>query len=171
MSSRPPVRWSLAAAAALTLIFAEPSRRSAAPTPDPLAPFAFLAGGTWEGRGTWPDGSPLHVELHYTWGVTHRLLHFTTYDLAGSRREPLYDGLVFFDPKRSAVFQWNVKADGSITESRITRADSTGFAVLGANTRSTIRRTGPNEMHWILEVPRDSAWQTILDAPHRRRRP
>ena len=124
---------------------------------------------TWDGRGTWPDGSSFRVELRYTWGVTHRLLHFTTYEWKGSRREPLYEGFVFFDPARDAVFQWNVKPDGTIVESRVTRADSTGYAVLGAHTRSTIRRTGPNEMRWILEVPRDSGWHTILDAPHRRR--
>ena len=169
MLDLPSVRSSVAIAATLALSSAAPPHQPARPVPDPLAPFSFLVGGTWDGRGAWPDGSNFRVELRYTWGATHRLLHFTTYEWKESRREPLYEGVVFFDPARDAVFQWNVKPDGSIAESRVTRADSTGYAVLGAHTRSTIRRTGPNEMHWILEVPRDSAWQTILDAPHRRR--
>jgi len=169
MSSQHSVRSVVAVAATVALISVGPSHPPTNPAADPLAPLAFLVGGSWDGRGTWPDGSPLHVELRYTWGATRRLLHFTTYDWTRSPRELLYEGIIFFDPARGAVFQWNVKPDGTLTESRVTRADSTGFDILAANTRSTIRRTGPNEWHWILQVPRDSAWHTILDAPHRRR--
>lgn len=147
------------------------SASAAAPAANPLTAFGFLAGGTWDGTGTWPDGSPLRVELAYTWGPTHRVLHFTTYELQSGKRELVYEGMLFHDPSRNAVFQWNIKPDGSITESRITRVDSAGFVVRGANTLSTIKRTGPDEVHWILQLAQaDSTWRTILDAPHRRRR-
>jgi len=169
MTSLRHIRWPVVCLTTLVLIAASPARHALRSAPDPLAPFAFLVGGVWDGRGTWPDGSPLHVELHYSWGATQRLLHFTTHEWSGTRREPLYEGIVFYDPTRSAVFQWNVKTDGSITESRIAHADSSGYAVVSPNTRSTIQRTGPDEMHWILQIPMDSTWHTIMDAPHRRR--
>lgn len=153
-----------------------PTRPDAAPASaptaaDPLAPVAFLVGGTWVGEGRWPDGSPLHVEIRYFWGPTKRLLHFETHDLARGPRQLLYEGLIFFDSKRGRIVQWNVRPTGAIDESEFTRADSTGLEVRAANTWSIIRPTGPDEFRWELRVRQDTTWRTILDAPHRRRAP
>jgi hypothetical protein len=137
-------------------------------TADPLAPVAFLAGGTWIGAGRWPDGSTFAVEEHYFWGPTKHLLHFEAYEPASDKRTLLYEGIVFYDAARQAIVQWNVKPSGERNESVVTRSDSSGYEVRGAKTWSLNRRTGADEYHWELRVRQDTVWKTILDATYRR---
>lgn len=138
---------------------------------DPMAPVAFLEGGTWRGEGKWPDGSVLRVEVRFFWGPTKRVLHFETHDLASGERKLLYEGLLFFDPKRGKIVQWNFKPNGELSESELTQASSTGYEVRGENTWSLVHYKGADEFVWELRVPQPSGeWKTILEAPHRRRR-
>jgi hypothetical protein len=154
-------------AAGLTL----PRSASASQGPDPLEPVAYLAGGTWIGEGTWPNGSPLRVEQRYFWGPTKRLLHFEAYDLTGATRGLLYEGFIVYDTKRGKLVQWNVKPSGEVTETEVTRAEGTELEVLGANPRSLVRRSGPNEFHWELRVKQKETWTLILDAVYKRGSP
>jgi hypothetical protein len=137
-------------------------------TPDPLEAVAFLAGGTWVGTGRWPDGSELHVEVRYFWGPTKHVLHFESVDLVGGVRQLLYEGMIVRDPARGRLVQWNVKPTGDVDVSEIERADTTGYEVHGAHTRSTVRRAGPDTFHWELRVPQHDVWTTILDATYTR---
>ena len=163
--------------AALLLVFAFLVARSAfaegaATAPegsDSLAPVAFLAGGTWVGEGKWPDGSILRVEQRYFWGPTKRVLHFESYDLASGERHVLYEGALFFDPKRGKIVQWNFKPSGEINEIEVTKADKGGYEVRGSNTWSTIRSSGPDEFHWELRVEKSGEWPKILDATYKRK--
>ena len=132
-----------------------------------LDAIAFLE-GAWRGEGKWPDGSALKVEVLYTWGPTKRVLHFQTQDVSGAAPRLLYEGLLVLDPKRGAIVQWNFKPSGEIDTSELTRVNSSGFDVRSANTRSVVRRSGPNEFEWQLLVPRDTTWHQILVARHRR---
>lgn len=139
-----------------------------AQSPNPLEPIVSLAGGTWIGEGKWPDGSPLRVEQKFFWGPTRRVLHFECYDLTGKERKLLYEGFLFFDPKRGKVVQWNFKPTGEATESVFTEFNATGFEVKGEGTWSIIRYGGAKEFHWELRVPEGQGWQTILNATYRR---
>lgn len=138
--------------------------------PDPLAPVAALAGGTWIGQGKWPDGSPLHVEVRYFWGPTKRVLHFETHDLTGKERKLLYEGLLFFDPQRGRIVQMNFKPAGGVDEMELTEANDKGYEVKGNNTWSIVRYNGPDEFLWELRIPESQGWKTILNAVHRRRK-
>jgi hypothetical protein len=129
---------------------------------------AFLAGGTWTGEGRWPDGSGMRVEVRYFWGPTRHVLHFETYDLEGGERRLLYEGMIMTDPTRGGLEQWNVKPTGEVDVSEVTRADSTGFDVRGAHTRSTVVRTGPDAFLWRLDVPAEGGWSTVLQARYTR---
>ncbi len=133
-----------------------------------LEPFAFLAGGTWEGTGRWPDGSAMRVQVRYFWGPTHRLLHFETWDLETGQRVPLYEGQIFFDPARAKFVQWNMKPTGELDVSEFDRIEPGRFEVNAPHTRSVVRQTGPDEFHWELRVPQGDTWQLILDATYRR---
>jgi hypothetical protein len=135
---------------------------------DPLVALAFLCGGTWTTEGRWPDGSPLRVTTRYSWGATGRVLHFVSHDLSGGEARLLYEGLLFHDPDRSTVAQWNVKVSGGIDRSYLTRADDSGFEVRGANTISLVRRVSDNECTWTLILPKEGQDQTILEATMRR---
>jgi hypothetical protein len=136
--------------------------------PDSVASVGFLAGGTWLGEGRWPDGSQLKVEVRYFWGPTRQVLHFESFDLAEGHRALLYEGMIVFDPARGRLAQWNVKPDGEVNVSEIVHPDSTGFEVVGAHTRSTIRRIGSDRFRWELRVPKDGGWNTILEATYGR---
>lgn len=139
-----------------------------AQSPNPLKPIASLAGGTWIGEGKWPDGSAMRVEQKFFWGATQRVLHFECHNLAGTERKLLYEGVLFFDPKRGKVVQWNFKPDGDATESVYTEFNSAGFEVKGDKTWSIIRQAGANEFHWELRVPEGTEWKVILKAVYRR---
>lgn len=144
------------------------ARHSVAQTTDPLAPVAFLAGHAWLGEGTWPDGSELRVEVRYFWGPTKRLLHFETFDLVAGERRLLYEGIIVFDPTRSRIVQWNIKPTGDMDVSQVSRADTTGYELVGVHTRSIITRAGVDAFHWELLVRKNDSWSTILDAVYRR---
>jgi hypothetical protein len=135
---------------------------------DPLAPLAFLAGGTWRGEGRWPDGSALRDEVRYFWGPTRHLLHFESFDLTSGDRRLLYEGVIVFDPSRGKLTQWNIKPTGEVDVREIDQVDATGFTVFGERTRSTVRRTGPDAFRWELRIPQDGAWNLILDATYTR---
>lgn len=158
----------LALAAGAALALATQSMGAQAPAETSLAPLEFLAGGTWRGQGRWPDGSLLDVEVRYSWGPTRRVLHFVTHDLASGERRLLYEGFLFRDPARDRVVQWNIKTSGDIDVQEVLRADSSGYEVRAANTRSVIHRRTLNEFEWELRVPEGSAWRTILRASYRR---
>jgi hypothetical protein len=133
-----------------------------------LASFAFLAGGTWEGTGRWPDSSTMRVQVHYFWGPTHRLLHFETWDYDTPTGRLLYEGVIFYDPARGKVVQWNMKPTGELDVSEFVRVEPGRLEVAGAHTRSVIRQSDTDEFHWELRVPKGDEWQLILDATYRR---
>ncbi len=137
---------------------------------DPLEPVAFLAGGTWVGTGAWPDGSPLHVEVRYFWGPTRRVVHFRTDNIVAGERHLLYEGLMLFDQRRQRIVQWNIKANGEMTEQELENADTTGFEMRGQGTWSRIRRTRADEFRWQLRNPRENGWAMIMDAHYQRSR-
>jgi hypothetical protein len=162
------VRLRALALAAAALMLGAASRQLPVQTPDRLAPVAFLAGGTWRGTGRWPDGTPLRDEVRYFWGPTRRTLHFESYDLTNGERRLLYEGWILFDPAKGKLVQWNVKPTGEIDVREFGQADSTGFEVIGPNTRSVVRRAGPDTFTWELRVPKDGQWNVILEATYRR---
>lgn len=147
-----------------------PSRLAYTQAADPMAPVAFLAGGTWHGDGKWLDGSTLKIEERYFWGPTRRVLHFETYDLTSEPRKLLYEGLLFFDDKRGKIVQWNFKPTGGHDESELTKTDGKGFEVRGENTWSRIHYTGADELHWELRVRQANEWKKLLDATYRRQK-
>ncbi len=114
--------------------------------PNPLEGVAFLAGGTWQGEGRWPDGTAMRVDVRYFWGPTRRVLHFETYDLETGERRLLYEGLILFDPSRRKLVQWmsNPRPDSvplshrEMMRGRTQRAGRAGKAPL----------PGPDRLHW-----------------------
>ena len=141
-----------------------------AQTKDPLAPVAFLAGSRWLGEGKWPDGSAMRVDVRYFWGPTRRVLHFETHDIAAPSQPLLYEGLIFFDPKRGHIVQWNMKPDGDWSEFEVTHADSAGYEVKGDKTWSLVRYVNRNEFAWELRALQDTTWNRVMEARYQRKR-
>ena len=151
----------------LFLLFVSNGPASAQAT-DNLAPVAALAGGTWTAEGKWPDGSLMKTEQRFFWGPTKRVLHFETYDLVTGTKKLLYEGLIFFEPKRGKLVQWNFKPNGEVTEQEVTKSDATGYEIRGANTWSIIRMTGKDQFVWELQVNQAGVWKKFLEAVYKR---
>jgi hypothetical protein len=133
-----------------------------------LRPVAYLVGGTWHSDAKWPDGTPFEVDVSYMWGPTHRVIHFQTYEPSDGKLTLIYEGLLYFDPRRSKIIQMNFKPSGEVNESEITPVNDEAYEVLGAKTKSIVRRKDENEFVWELYLPQGNDWKQILQASYTR---
>ena len=78
----------------------------------PLAPVAWLVGGTWTSDVKDPqDGSVTHVENHITWAPNHQAINFVT-DFDG---KPHYNGFYAYDPAKKAINFFYTSESGQLT--------------------------------------------------------
>jgi Protein of unknown function (DUF1579) len=78
----------------------------------PLAPVAWLVGGTWISDVKDPsDGSVTHVENHITWAPNHQAINFVT-DFDG---KPHYNGFYAYDPAKKAINFFYTSESGQLT--------------------------------------------------------
>jgi hypothetical protein len=155
--------FALAAQPASATPATEPATQCEGIRLDGLAPLV----GTWIGRCTWPDGSPLHVRQRFWFGPTRRLLHFESHDLSDTEPRLLYEGIVFIDPDDGCGRQWNVTPDGKLTRSLLSDLDERGFVVRGEHTHSTVRIEDEG-FRWLLDVERDGRRERVMEAVYRR---
>ena len=98
--------------ATLTSSFAQSPAPAAKPSDSPLAPVAWLAGGTWTSDVKDPgDGSVTHVENHITWAPNHQAIQFVT-DFNG---KPHYNGFYAYDPAKKAINFFYTSGEGQLT--------------------------------------------------------
>ena len=153
-------------------------RSSSAPRPpDPgglpapgIGVFSWLVGGRWEGRGAWSNGAGVRVEESYEWGPARRTVRFTSWNLAGDKRGRLYDGLLFHDERRHRLVLWIIRGTGGVAEAAVPRADSRGYEIEDAGTRSVITRAGQDGFTWSLRTQQDGAWKEALLTTYRRQK-
>ncbi len=170
-----PARGSAPAAPAGDAIFHPVPRDPAATRPaEPrgapnagIGVFSWLVGGRWEGRGAWSNGAPVHVEESYEWGPARRTVRFTSWNLAGDKRERLYDGLLFHDERRHLFMLWSIRATGGVAEAAVPRADSLGYEIEDTGTRSVITRAGKDGFTWSLRTLQDGAWKEAFITTYR----
>ena len=78
----------------------------------PLAPVAWLIGGTWTSDVKDPqDGSVTHVENHITWAPNHQAIQFVT-DFNG---KPHYNGFYAYDPAKKTINFYYTSEEGQLT--------------------------------------------------------
>jgi len=101
----------------LLAVLAGNSVAQSQPTPaksadSPLAPVAWLVGGTWVSDVKDPDdGSVTHVENHITWAPNHQAINFVT-DFNG---KPHYSGFYAYDPAKKAISFFYTSESGQLT--------------------------------------------------------
>jgi hypothetical protein len=145
--------------------------RPADPGGDPapgIGVFSWLVGGRWEGRGAWSGGAPVHVEESYEWGPARRTVRVTSWNLSGDKRARLYDGLLFHDERRHRFMLWSIRGTGGVAEAEVPRADSLGYEIEDAGTRSVITRAGKDGYTWSLRTRQDGAWKEALITTYHR---
>ena len=121
----------------------------------PLAPVAWLVGGTWISDIKDPqDGSVTHVENHITWAPNHQAIQFVT-DFNG---KPHYNGFYAYNPAKKTIDFYYTSESAQLTIGTAT-PDPDGktlhqdFDLMQPNgktqhIRSTLVRDG-NDAYWF----------------------
>ncbi len=132
------------------------SQSAPAKTADsPLAPVAWLVGGTWTSDVKDPqDGSVTHVENRITWAPNHQAIEFLT-DFNG---KPHYNGFYAYNPAAKTIGFYYTNSEGQLTIGTSTpEADGKTlrqeFDVMQPDgktqhIRSTMERDG-NDAYWF----------------------
>jgi uncharacterized protein DUF1579 len=142
----------------------------------PLAPVAWLVGGTWVSDVKDPqDGSATHVENHITWAPNHQAIQFVT-DFNG---KPHYNGMYAYDPAQKTINFFYTSEGGQLTIGTAT-PDLDGktlhqeFDVMQpkGNTdhiRSTIVRDGSDAYLFTVFMQQNGEWKQLFQITYKRK--
>jgi hypothetical protein len=145
-------------------------------TESPLAPVAWLVGGTWVSDVKDPrDGSVTHVENHITWAPNHQAIQFVT-DFNG---KPHYNGFYAYDPAKKSINFYYTSESGQLTIGTST-PDADGktlrqeFDVMQPSgitdhIRSTVARDGNDAYVFAVFEPENGEWKQLLQIIYKRK--
>lgn len=145
-------------------------------TDSPLAPVAWLVGGTWVSDVKDPqDGSVTHVENHITWAPNHQAIQFVT-DFNG---KPHYNGFYAYDPAKKSINFYYTSESGQLTIGTST-PDADGktlrqeFDVMQPSgvtnhIRSTVARDGNDAYVFTVFEPENGEWKQLLQIMYKRK--
>jgi len=154
---------------------AQPQTPASKSAESPLAPVAWLVGGTWTSDVKDPqDGSVTHVENHITWAPNHQAIQFVT-DFNG---KPHYNGFYAYDPAKKSITFYYTSEAGQLTIGTTT-PDADGktlrqeFDMISPNgntghARSTIVRDGNDAYLFTVFEQQDGGWKQIFQITYRR---
>ena len=142
----------------------------------PLAPVAWLVGGTWVTDVKDPsDGSVTHVENHITWAPNHQAIQFVT-DFNG---KPHYNGFYAYDPAKKLVNFYYTSESGQLSIGTAT-PDPDGktvhqeFDVTQPNgttnhIRSTLVRDGDDSYLFTVFMNHNGEWKQEFQITYKRK--
>lgn len=142
----------------------------------PLAPVAWLVGGTWMTDVKDPqDGTVTHVENHITWAPNHQAIQFVT-DFNG---KPHYNGFYAYDPAKQSINFYYTSEAGQLTIGTST-PDPDGktlhqeFDVIQPkgrtdHLRSTIVRDGNDAYQFTVLEQRNGEWKQMFQITYKRK--
>jgi hypothetical protein len=142
----------------------------------PLAPVAWLVGGTWVTDVKDPqDGTMTHVENHITWAPNQQAIQFVT-DFNG---QPHYNGFYAYDPAKKSINFYYTSEAGQLTIGTSTpdpdgRTLHQEFDVMQPkgstdHIRSTIVRDGNDTYLFAVFVQQNGEWKQIFQITYRRK--
>jgi hypothetical protein len=143
----------------------------------PLAPVAWLVGGTWVTDVKDPgDGSVTHVENQITWAPNHQAIDFVT-NFDG---KPHYNGFYAYNPATKTIGFYYTNSEGQLTIGTST-PDSDGktiqqdFDVMQPDgktqhIRSTLLRDG-NDAYWfsVFMQNKTTEWVQVFKIRYERK--
>ncbi len=156
--------------------FAQSKATAPAATADPLAPVAWLVGGTWVSDVKDPsDGTVTHVENLIRWAPNHQAIEFNT-EFNG---KPHYYGFYAYNPVAKTISFYYTNSAGEMTIGTAT-PDPDGktllqeFDILHVNgrtghIRSTVVRDG-NDAYWFsVFLQKDGEWAQVFKIRYERK--
>ncbi len=142
----------------------------------PLAPVAWLTGGTWVTDVKDPsDGTTTHVENHIRWAPNHQAIDFNT-DFNG---KPHYNGFYAYNPVAKTIGFYYTNSEGQLSIGTAT-PDADGKTVhqdfdimqpdgKTQHIRSTLLRDG-NDAYWFsVFVQKDGDWAQVFKIRYERK--
>jgi hypothetical protein len=165
---------SLAVFAAIGFAQSKPATPAAAA--EPLAPVAWLVGGTWVSDVKDPsDGTVTHVENRIRWAPNHQAIEFNT-DFNG---KPHYYGFYAYNPVAKAISFYYTNSEGELTIGTAT-LDSDGktlhqdFDLMHTDgrtghVRSTLLRDGNDAYGFSVFLQKDGEWAQVFKIHYERK--
>lgn len=142
----------------------------------PLAPVAWLVGGTWVSDVKDPsDGTVTHVENHIGWAPNHQAIEFNT-DFNG---KPHYNGFYAYNPAAKTIGFYYTNSEGELTIGTAT-PDTDGktlhqdFDIMHTDgrtghIRSTVVRDG-NDAYWFtVFMQKNGEWAEVFKIRYERK--
>ena len=142
----------------------------------PLAPVAWLVGGTWSSDVKDPaDGSVTHVENRISWAPNHAAIQFLT----NFNGKPHYNGLYAYDAQKGAIRFYYTSDNGQLSIGTATpdldgktlrqEFDTTQPNGTISHIRSTIVRDGNNAYLFTVFLEENGVWKQLFQITYKRR--
>lgn len=160
----------------LTLLASGPllGQTSPAPAPaaDPLAPIAWMAGGTWHGAVTGPDGKLTKIDTRIERELGGKAFNFST-SFDGVLQ---YQGFFAYDAAKKVIVFAYPSADGSLAEGTVAQNGD----VLVWDFRMTeasgavqhyqvhVHQDGKDDYTWTLFASQNDAWAKLFEIHYHR---
>jgi hypothetical protein len=160
---------------AIALLSAAPVLTQAAPaTPaaDPLAPIAWMAGGTWHGEVNGPDGKPTKIDTRIERELAGKAFTFST-KFNGVEQ---YQGYFAYDAAKKALVFSYPSADGGIASGSVAQVgdsqvwDLSMTEATGSVGHFQVRthQTGADDYTWALFQPQGDSWTKLFEIHYHR---
>jgi hypothetical protein len=156
----------------VTLPMAAQGGPAAQPPADQLAPVAWMAGGTWHGEVTGPNGKPTKIDTRIERELSGKAFTFGT-KFDGVQQ---YQGFFAYDAaKKSIVFSYP-SADGGIASGTVaqtgdsqvwdfTMTEATGFV---GHYQVHTHQTSADDYTWALFAPQGDSWAKLFEIHYHR---
>jgi len=146
------------------------------PADHPVAPLAWLVGGTWTADCTKLGGGMKAIETRYQWADNDAYIRFTTHFISEKGTLKNYDGNFFWDPADSGLHVWYTDARSEITQGKVAVAgDTTEIAFRAhdfedklADMKATVVRSTNDRYTWSLAERSGDGWKPLLSLEYRR---
>jgi hypothetical protein len=140
------------------------------PAARPVAPLAWLVGGTWTADCTKLGGGMKAIETRYRWSDNDAYIRFTTHFISDKGTLKNYDGNFFRDPSDSGLHVWYVDASNGITQGTVEARGETmeiafrahDFEGKLADMKAAVVRSTNDRYSWTLSEKDGDGWKPLL---------
>jgi hypothetical protein len=156
--------------------FAQPKPASPPPAAEPLAPVAWLVGGTWVTDIKDPsDGTVTHVENRIRWAPNHQAIEFNT-EFNG---KPHYYGFYAYNPIAKTIGFYYTNFEGELTIGTAT-PDPDGKTIhqdfdlmhtdgTTGHIRSTLLRDASDAYWFSVVMQKEGEWAQVFKIRYERK--
>jgi len=165
---------SLAIAAASGIAVAQEA--PAKPAPSPIAPLAWLVGGTWTADASKLGPGMKRIETRYQRSDNDAFIRFTTHFISEKGELKNYDGNFYWNPQSATLTFWYMDARNEIMEGPV-RVDgntmeltfrATDFDGKPADMKVDVVRANDDLYTWKLAEKKGDEWKPLAALDYRR---